>query len=87
MLDICMAIWYTSSMKKRTTIYLDDADRKAIVKIKQEYGITSDSDAIRLALRLLAEKAQEKKNTWWKGHSSIFIAVLLRSPYFLLNTK
>lgn len=48
-------------MKKRTTIYLDESDRKAIAQIKQRYGITSDSDAIRLALRLLTEKAQEKK--------------------------
>ena len=48
-------------MKKRTTIYLDESDRKAIAQIKRMYGITSDSDAIRLALRLLAEKAQEQK--------------------------
>lgn len=56
-------IWQSdilSCMKKRTTIYLDEADRTAIVLIKQAYGVTSDSDAIRLALRLLAEKAQER---------------------------
>jgi Arc/MetJ-type ribon-helix-helix transcriptional regulator len=49
-------------MKKRTTIYLDESDRKAIALIKQAYGITSDSDAIRFALRLLAEKIQDKKS-------------------------
>jgi Arc/MetJ-type ribon-helix-helix transcriptional regulator len=49
-------------VKKKTTIYLDESDRQAITTIKQTYGITSDSDAIRLALRLLAEKAKEKKS-------------------------
>lgn len=48
-------------MKKKTTIYLDESDRKAIETIQRTYGVTSDSDAIRLALRLLAEKAGEKK--------------------------
>jgi hypothetical protein len=42
-------------MKKRTTMWLDDADRAAIAAIKARYGTASDSDAIRLALRLLAE--------------------------------
>jgi Arc/MetJ-type ribon-helix-helix transcriptional regulator len=48
-------------MKRRTTIYLDESDRKAIAIVKQIYGITSDSDAIRLALRLISERAKEKK--------------------------
>ena len=42
-------------MKKRTTIWLDDADRVGIASIRERYGVASDSDAIRLALRLLAE--------------------------------
>jgi Arc/MetJ-type ribon-helix-helix transcriptional regulator len=42
-------------MRKLTTIRLDDADRQAIVAIRQRYGVASDSDAIRLALRLVAE--------------------------------
>lgn len=46
-------------MKKKTTIYLDDSDREAIALVKQSYGITSDSDAIRLALRLLAKKVKD----------------------------
>ena len=54
-------------MKKRTTIYLDDADREAIALIKQAYGVTSDSDAIRLALRLLAGKTPENKRDERKG--------------------
>lgn len=39
---------------KRTTIFLGDADRTAIQIIKDRYGISSDSDAIRLALRVIA---------------------------------
>ncbi len=39
---------------KRTTIFLADADRVSIDIIKQRYGVSSDSDAIRLALRVLA---------------------------------
>jgi LmbE family N-acetylglucosaminyl deacetylase len=39
---------------KRTTIFLGDADRSAIQTIKDRYGISSDSDAIRLALRVIA---------------------------------
>lgn len=42
-------------MRKITTIRLDDADRAAIAVIRQRYGVASDSDAIRLALRLVAE--------------------------------
>lgn len=42
-------------MRKITTIRLDEADRAAIAIIKERYGVASDSDAIRLALRLLAE--------------------------------
>lgn len=39
---------------KRTTIFLGDADRTAIQAIKDRYGISSDSDAIRFALRVIA---------------------------------
>ena len=42
-------------MRKLTTVRLDEADRAAIERIKERYGVASDSDAIRLALRLLAE--------------------------------
>jgi hypothetical protein len=50
-----ISLWYTSSMRKLTTIRLDEADRAAIATIKERYGVASESDAIRLALRLLAE--------------------------------
>jgi Arc/MetJ family transcription regulator len=50
-----MAICYTFIMRKRTTIWLDEADRAALAKVRERYGVASDSDAIRLALRLLAE--------------------------------
>jgi hypothetical protein len=40
---------------KRTTIFLGDQDRDAIRLIQDRYGVATDSDAIRLALRVLAE--------------------------------
>jgi hypothetical protein len=42
-------------MRRITTIRLDEADRAAIETIKARYGVASDSDAIRLAVHLLAE--------------------------------
>ena len=38
----------------RTSIYLGEEDRAAIRTIQQRYGVSTDSDAIRLALRVLA---------------------------------
>ena len=52
---IRMALCYTQIMKRRTTIWLDEADRVAIAAIKERYGVASESDAIRLAVRILAE--------------------------------
>lgn len=40
---------------KRTSIFLGDEDNEAIAVIKIRYGISTDSDAIRLALRVLAK--------------------------------
>lgn len=40
---------------RRTTIFLGDEDREAIRTIQARYGVSSDSDAIRLALRVLAQ--------------------------------
>jgi hypothetical protein len=40
---------------KRTTIFLADKDREAIRAIQERFGVATDSDAIRLALRVLAE--------------------------------
>jgi hypothetical protein len=39
---------------ERTTIHLAAADRDAIRQIRERYGLSTDSDAIRLALRILA---------------------------------
>lgn len=39
----------------RTTIFLDEADRTAIRLIRERWGVGSDSAAIRLAVRVLAE--------------------------------
>lgn len=40
---------------QRTSIFLGEKDREAIRAIQERYGVSTDSDAIRLALRLLAE--------------------------------
>jgi hypothetical protein len=48
-------------MKQKTTIYLDESDRKAIATIKEKHGITSDSDAIRFALRHVAGESKKKE--------------------------
>ena len=40
---------------KRTTIFLAEEDVQAMRRIQQRYGVSTDSDAIRLAVRVLAE--------------------------------
>jgi hypothetical protein len=40
---------------QRTSIFLAKEDREAMRAIKERYGVSTDSDAIRLALRILAE--------------------------------
>jgi Arc/MetJ family transcription regulator len=50
-------------MRKRTTIWLDEADRAALAKVRERYGVASDSDAVRLALRLLAESKRVNVET------------------------
>ena len=39
---------------RHTSIYLDEADRKAIALIREKFGCSSDAGAVRLALRLVA---------------------------------
>lgn len=39
---------------KRTTIWLHETDKNAIRAIKSKYGLSTDSAAIRLAVRILA---------------------------------
>ena len=53
-----MALCYTFRMKKRTIIWIDEADKAAIAAIKERYGTATESDAIRLAIRLLAHSKQ-----------------------------
>jgi len=36
-------------------VWLGDQDRVAITSVKRRFGVSTDSDAIRLSLRLLAE--------------------------------
>lgn len=43
---------------QRTSIFLGDEDRAAIRMIQQRFGVSTDSDAIRLALRVLAESKE-----------------------------
>ena len=40
-----------SMEKTRTTIRLEEPDRRAIAALRAYYGLPSDNDAIRLALR------------------------------------
>jgi len=40
---------------QRTSIFLADEDREAIRLVKERYGVSTDSDAIRLALRVLSQ--------------------------------
>lgn len=44
---------HTLSVRK-TTLYLGEADEKAIAEIIRRYGLSRTSDAIRLALRVLS---------------------------------
>jgi Arc/MetJ-type ribon-helix-helix transcriptional regulator len=61
---------------KQTTIRLDEKDQAAIAEIRDYYGVSSDIDAIRIALR--ETQRQIKKETsptpapqTSKGHSSL----------------
>jgi hypothetical protein len=45
--------------KTLTTIRLSDEDRALIADLKQRYGLTSTTQLIRLALRVLAERRNE----------------------------
>ena len=55
-----LVIWYHSSMKKsRTTFPLEEKDREAIAAIREHYGVRSDLDAIRIALRELYRSIQQ----------------------------
>lgn len=40
---------------KRTTIFLADEDKEAITVIRGRFGLSTDSDAIRFAVRIVAQ--------------------------------
>jgi len=40
---------------KRTTIWLSDLDRGAIALVRERYGISNDSDALRVAVHIIAK--------------------------------
>jgi Arc/MetJ-type ribon-helix-helix transcriptional regulator len=54
-------------MRKRTTVWFDEGDRAALATIRERYGVASDSDAIRLAVRLLAQSRRVHLETPDKG--------------------
>ncbi len=47
--------------KSRTTFPLEDKDREAIAAIREHYGVGSDADAIRIALRELLRTIKNKE--------------------------
>jgi Arc/MetJ family transcription regulator len=54
-----MSICYAPDMKKtRTTVHLEDKDKEAIATIREHYGLSSNDDAIRLALREILRQMQ-----------------------------
>ena len=46
-------------MRKRTNINLEDEDQAAIALIRRKYGATSDTAAIRFALRKILREEKE----------------------------
>lgn len=46
---------------KRTTIYLEEKDRQELKALQTRYGLTTFSDAIRLAIRVLGSLSTEEK--------------------------
>ena len=67
---------------KRSNIFLADEDRTAIHTVRERYGLSTDSDALRLAIRVLAAspklalpKDWQPRPNWQrqpkpKGHST-----------------
>ncbi len=51
---------YYVCMRKRTNINLEDEDQAAIALIRQKYGATSDTAAIRFALRKILREEGTK---------------------------
>jgi Arc/MetJ-type ribon-helix-helix transcriptional regulator len=59
---------------KRTTVWLYRDDLQAIERIRARWGLGSDSDAVRLALRILAASDSDVhlEPTTKEGESSLF---------------
>ena len=49
--------WYTVAVRRKG-YWLDVEDERAIELLKERYGAESDSQVVRLALRVLAESAR-----------------------------
>ena len=60
--------------KTRTTIRLEEPDRRAIAALRAYYGLSSDNDAIRLALRemerIISQQSAPPKKETRTRHSS-----------------
>ena len=54
---------------KRTTILLHDDDLKAIERVQRKFGVSSDSDALRLSVRMLASMNIEETITFLRAFS------------------
>jgi len=46
--------------KTRTTVHLEDKDKEAIAAIREHYGLSSNDDAIRLALREIMRQIKKE---------------------------
>jgi hypothetical protein len=51
--------WYYGDLKQ-TTIRLDEKDQAAIAAIRDYYGVSSDIDAIRIALREIQRQIKKE---------------------------
>ena len=56
--------------KSRTTLPLEEKDREAIAAIREYYGVQSDLDAIRIALREELRRIQATQSTPKQGLAS-----------------
>ncbi len=51
---------------KRASIFLADTDRAAIQTVRERYGLSTDSDALRLAVRILAASPMLTLSANWQ---------------------
>ena len=48
-------------MKKRTNIYLDDADKALLARIREHYNLNTDAAAVRFAISRVASSIKSEK--------------------------